>query len=115
MDVRRRAIYRPIPSASSKIPQPDIDLADGDGNERHRHAVGQILNEAEAHAVTLGDAGDGEIRRGAGQRAVAAEAGAERQAPPQRRDRARPAKGRCHAFDHRNHGGDERNVVEERR
>ena len=30
-----------------------------------------ILNEAEADAVALGDAGDGKVGRGAGQRAVA--------------------------------------------
>ena len=50
--------------------------------------VDEILNEAEANAVALGDAGDGEVRRSAGQRAVAAKTGAERQAPPQRLDLA---------------------------
>ena len=43
-----------------------------------------IGQEPELDAVALGDPGNGQIGRGADQRAVAAEAGAERQGPPQR-------------------------------
>ena len=61
-----------------------------DRSDRHRHAVGEILHETEANAAALGDAHGREICRSADQRRVAAQARAERQAPPQRLDASGP-------------------------
>jgi len=55
--------YADLLNNDSKIPQPDIHPADDDGNDRDRRAIGKGLNEAEAEAVALGDAGDGEVCR----------------------------------------------------
>ena len=81
--------------AGSEIAPPDVDVADRDRHQHHREGIERVGHEAERHAVALADAGDRQVGRGADQRAVAAEAGAERQAPPQRLDlvrrRRRPA------------------------
>jgi len=51
----------------------------------------------------------------ADERAVAAQAGAERQRPPQRHDALGPAQMRRHLLDQRDHRRDERDVVDDRR
>ena len=71
---------------SSEIAPPDIDVADRDRHEHHRKGVERVGDEAERHPVAVADAGDRQIGGRADQGAVAAEAGAERQAPPQRLD-----------------------------
>jgi hypothetical protein len=57
-------------------------LAERDRHQSHRRTIGQVSNKTEADAVALGNAGDSKVRRGADEGAVAAEAGAEREAPP---------------------------------
>src|SRR6185503_11917472 len=99
----------------SEIPPPDIDVADRDRHDHHRERVERIGHKAERYAVTLCNAGDRKVRRRPDQRAIAAEAGAEREAPPQRLYLVGPAVGRRHALDQRDHGGDERDVVHNRR
>ena len=99
----------------SKIPPPHIDVTDRHRHHHHREGVQRVSDELERHLVALADAGDRQVGRGADQRAVAAEAGAERQAPPQRLDVVGAAEGRRHVLDQRDHGGDERNVVDDRR
>src|SRR2546430_14137224 len=71
-------------------------------------------HEAKRDAVALGDPGDREIGGSTDQCAVAAQASAEREAPPQRLDIVETAIGGSHALDQRGHGGHERKVVDDR-
>ena len=101
--------------ATQKIPPPDINVAYRNRDDGHRRGVERVGEEAERHAVALGNAGHRQVGGGADQRAVAAEAGAERQAPPQRHDVLGPAERRRHVLDQRDHGGDKGDVVDDRR
>ena len=66
-----------------------------DRNQHQRKRDLQELDEPEGRPGALGEPRDDQIGRGADQRAVAAEARAERQRPPQRQQRAVAAERRA--------------------
>src|SRR5439155_20202340 len=70
----------------SEIPPPNVYVAYRDRNDHHWKGVEGIGRESKADPVAFGNARHGEVCRSADQRAIAAEAGAEREAPPQRLD-----------------------------
>src|SRR4051794_8413201 len=89
------------PSGRSEISPPDVDVADSDRDQHHRKGIERIGDKAERHALALAEPGHDEVGGGADQGAVAAETGAERQAPPERLDLVTRAIGRRHALDQR--------------
>src|SRR3954470_16019979 len=96
-----------------KISPPDIEMADRYRDQHHGECVERVGDETEWNAVALGDTCNSQVRRRPDQRAVAAQTGTERQAPPQRLDLVRSTVGWRHRLDQWNHRGDERDVVDD--
>ena len=96
-----------------EIAQVDVDRRCEDRQDHQREADHHEADERHGDAPLRRHARDDDVRGRTDDRAVAAEAGAEREAPPDRlkiRDAHRP-----HVLNQRNHRRNERNVVEERR
>lgn len=89
-----------------------VNTRDKHREQHERETDFHVLHKADGVAVLRRDVGDNDVARRADERAVAAEACAERRCPPQRRYvHART----LHGKQNRNHGCHERNVVEHRR
>src|SRR5712691_5462212 len=80
MNARRRIKFLPRNSAFSgklEIAQPQVNIADRHADQHQAEGVFGVGHEAEIDPVAFGDPGNGEVCRGADQRAVAADAGAQ--------------------------------------
>ena len=96
-----------------QIAQVDVDRRREDRQDHQREADQHEADERHGDAPLRRHARNDDVCRRTDDRAIAAEAGAEREAPPDRlkvRDAHRP-----HVLNQRNHRRNERNVVEERR
>src|SRR5712691_1840095 len=80
MNDRRRIKFLPRNAAFSgnlKIAQPQVNVADRHADQHQAERVPGVGGETEIDPVPLGDPGHREVRRGADEGAVAAEAGAQ--------------------------------------
>src|SRR5947207_12948414 len=98
-----------------EISPPKVKGADADADQHQAEGVLGIGQKPELDPVALGDAGDRQIGGGADQCAIAAEAGAQRQRPPQRGQLLGTAEMRRQLADERDHRRDKRDVVDEDR
>ena len=108
--------YETIPSFQgylSQIEQVEINRADGDGDEHDGECHQEVFGERNLFAVDGCHAGYYYVGAGADQGTVAAQAGAERECPPERLE-IRHAHS-AHVLDHRDQGSYERYVVDEGR
>ena len=90
-------------------------MADGDARQHHRKGEPGEFHEAEFDAGFLRESRCDQIGARAHQGAVAAEARAQRQRPPDGLNGVGAAERRREILDQGNHGGDERDVVDDRR
>src|SRR4030088_2405644 len=79
---------------NSEIAQPNVNVADRQRHDHHGQAIEREPDEPEGPPAALGEPRHRQVRGGADQRAVAAQARAEREAPPQRLDPLRAAERR---------------------
>src|SRR4029450_2122070 len=102
-------------SGEDEVAQPDVRNAEKEGYHSNDGAVFRELPEPDRIAVALRDPDHDDIRAGANHRGVPAEVRAQGERPPEH-GRARARWGVRHELRHDgSHGGDVRNVVDNRR
>lgn len=102
-----------LKSRGLQIPPVQIERADQNGQQHDREGDESVLKKADRLTGPLGKAGYNQVGTGADQGAIAAEAGTQRQRPPQRQQSVFAAEGRSHGLNQRDHGGDKGDVIDD--